>query len=203
MSFYLPNATLSEHNVPDKPHEHQVIIYKAPNFDHKNRRAEACEGYIDFNMIWKDTIKSMQVGSGLEVFLYADTQLRGNRLQITDHNCSDIQFANPRCQFNIRRANKDTKPQAGEVVLYEHINWEGRALVLPKRACLPDLDAINFRNTVSGLKVGAGMKVLFYSKPNWEGEAKEFKAGEYQDFTKLGYNDKPASVKIMDEAMQC
>ncbi len=91
--------------------------------------------------------------------------------------------------------------QANSVIVYEHGGYRGDSSSLSTTTSLSDTkNDIDMHDSISSLKVPAGLCAIMFENIGWEGSVKFFPQGDYPDLGSYGFNDKISSLHIINSS---
>jgi len=161
---------------------------------------------------WNDRIRSLKVGSGTRIMLYQHANFGGASISFEgdgtyNNDVPDLHglgWGDMVSSFKVRRV---ANPEANQVFLFEHENYDGAALYLTVGQSLPDLrqtmisSGKSWNDKISSLKIGKDALVHVWTDINYTGPSKPYSGdGQgYAAFTSLhaeGWGDKISSLKV-------
>ena len=169
----------------------KVVVYDDSQY--RGFSQELGAGQYDWGQIHNDTISSLRVPAGMRATLYSDTHFQGKSktfTQDTPYVGDDIN--DQTSSIKVEYGSGGTPPApGGEVVVYDDSQYRGFGQELG----VGDYDWGQIHNdTISSLRVPAGMKVTLYSDTHFQGKSKTFT----QDTPYVGddINDQTSSIKV-------
>ena len=169
-----------------------VTLYADPNFTGTKLTLGVGHHNLAALAIGQDTVSSLKVPTGWRITLFADADAAGASLTFSADAASVAALNNRASSVIVERG----AAFAG-VTLHESDHFGGREQRLSEGT--HDAATLQFRGTISSVKVPQGLRVSLYDQPGFAGR----KLVLTTHATTLGsFNDKTASVKVEKSAAQ-
>ena len=169
-----------------------VTLYADPNFTGTKLTLGVGHHNLAALAIGQDTVSSLKVPTGWRITLFADADAAGASLTFSADAASVAALNNRTSSVIVERG----AAFAG-VTLHESDHFGGREQRLSEGT--HDAATLQFRGTISSVKVPQGLRVSLYDQPGFAGR----KLVLTTHATTLGsFNDKTASVKVEKSAAQ-
>jgi peptidase inhibitor family I36/beta/gamma crystallin len=177
-----------------------VMIFSDVNFQGMSRAVVGDERFV--GDAWNDKISSIRIAPGYKIQVYVDANFGGGNLVLDrDWTAGGNQMAWNDQISSIRIletpsgrvSDRPMHEATGDVIVYEHANFQGRSKVISGDVSFVGND---FNDMISSIRIPRGMEVEVFVDANYGGASKIF----YDDWNTATsspeWNDKISSIKI-------
>ena len=214
-------AGSTRHDIGDPPY-YKVYLFEDENHEGEYLQYSYSNDVPDLSKLnlhsgynWNDRIRSLKLGSKTRITLYQYANFGGASIsfQGDGDNVNEIPhldmwgWGDMVSSFKVRPV---ANPEANQVFLFEHENYDGAALILKIGENLSDLRKLEissgktWNDKISSIKIGKDAMVRVWTDINYTGISQLYpKKNEkgYVSYTSLhgeGWGDKISSLEVLD-----